>query len=258
MRSPRFNSCRKASFSVALVHWMATPISCRASRVHTLATTTAICWSRRAAHAHAPLRHWRARAASPVVRPCRHSLKNEPAERLRECSAWIKALHLLHAAATGTDAATRRLRLNVNGQAHEIEIDSRTSLLDLLREHLGLTGAKKGCDHGQCGACTVHLDGRRVVSCLTLALQANGRTVTTIEGLTGARRRAASDAAGIHRSRCAAMRLLHTRTDHGGSGVRSRGPRIDGAADPRVHEREHLPLRCLRVDRRRDPGRRER
>jgi xanthine dehydrogenase YagT iron-sulfur-binding subunit len=90
----------------------------------------------------------------------------------------------LHAPAIETDAATRRIRLNVNRQTHEIEIDARTSLLDLLREHLGLTGAKKGCDHGQCGACTVHLEGRRVVSCLTLALQANGRAVTTIEGLT--------------------------------------------------------------------------
>jgi xanthine dehydrogenase YagT iron-sulfur-binding subunit len=81
--------------------------------------------------------------------------------------------------------STQTLSLNVNGQAHEIEIDSRTSLLDLLRERLGLTGAKKGCDHGQCGACTVHLDGRRIVSCLTLAVQASGRTVTTIEGLAG-------------------------------------------------------------------------
>jgi xanthine dehydrogenase YagT iron-sulfur-binding subunit len=80
---------------------------------------------------------------------------------------------------------TDRLLLEVNGVAHELEVDSRTSLLDLLREQLGLTGAKKGCDHGQCGACTVHLDGRRVLSCLTLALQARGRAVTTIEGLAG-------------------------------------------------------------------------
>jgi xanthine dehydrogenase YagT iron-sulfur-binding subunit len=78
-----------------------------------------------------------------------------------------------------------KLAVNVNGQAYEMEIDSRTSLLDLLREQLGLTGTKKGCDHGQCGACTVHLDGQRITSCLTLALQASGRTVTTIEGLAG-------------------------------------------------------------------------
>jgi xanthine dehydrogenase YagT iron-sulfur-binding subunit len=75
--------------------------------------------------------------------------------------------------------------LTVNGQERSAAIDPRTSLLDLLREHLALTGAKKGCDHGQCGACTVHLDGRRVVSCLTPGVQTEGRAVTTIEGLCG-------------------------------------------------------------------------
>ena len=72
----------------------------------------------------------------------------------------------------------------VNGRAMPVTIDPRTSLLDLLRERLGLTGAKKGCDHGQCGACTVHIDGRRVASCLTLAAKTDGRAVTTIEGLS--------------------------------------------------------------------------
>jgi xanthine dehydrogenase YagT iron-sulfur-binding subunit len=71
----------------------------------------------------------------------------------------------------------------VNGHRHQLSFDVRTSLLDLLREHLQLTGTKKGCDHGQCGACTVHLDGRRVLSCLTLAISAQGRAVATIEGL---------------------------------------------------------------------------
>ncbi len=75
------------------------------------------------------------------------------------------------------------IALTVNGRPITVEIDSRTSLLDLLREQLQLTGAKKGCDHGQCGACTVHIDGRRVVSCLTLAAKTDGRQVTTIEGL---------------------------------------------------------------------------
>nr|WP_255581581.1 (2Fe-2S)-binding protein [Cupriavidus sp. AU9028] len=73
--------------------------------------------------------------------------------------------------------------LEVNGQPVMLALDSRTSLLDALRDHLGLTGTKKGCNHGQCGACTVLLDGRRVLSCLTLAVQAQGRQITTIEGL---------------------------------------------------------------------------
>ena len=75
------------------------------------------------------------------------------------------------------------LTLRVNGEDRALTIDARTTLLDALREHLGLTGSKKGCDHGQCGACTVLADGRRVVSCLTLALVAQGKDITTIEGL---------------------------------------------------------------------------
>ncbi|WP_456308152.1 (2Fe-2S)-binding protein [Siccirubricoccus deserti] len=73
--------------------------------------------------------------------------------------------------------------LRVNGQEHRLALDPRVTLLDALREELGLTGAKKGCDQGQCGACTVLLDGRRVLSCLTLAARAAGGAVTTIEGL---------------------------------------------------------------------------
>jgi xanthine dehydrogenase YagT iron-sulfur-binding subunit len=73
--------------------------------------------------------------------------------------------------------------LKVNGTSHALSLDTRTSLLDALRENLALTGSKKGCDHGQCGACTVLVDGRRVNSCLTLAVMANGAEITTIEGL---------------------------------------------------------------------------
>jgi xanthine dehydrogenase YagT iron-sulfur-binding subunit len=80
---------------------------------------------------------------------------------------------------------TVRVALVVNGTEHELEIDTRTSLLDLLREELGLTGSKKGCDHGQCGACTVILDGRRALSCLALAVAHQGADVVTIEGLAG-------------------------------------------------------------------------
>ena len=73
--------------------------------------------------------------------------------------------------------------LHINGQEWTLELDTRTSLLDLLRERLGLTGAKKGCDHGQCGACTVLVDGRRANACLLLAVTLDGAYVTTIEGL---------------------------------------------------------------------------
>jgi xanthine dehydrogenase YagT iron-sulfur-binding subunit len=86
-------------------------------------------------------------------------------------------------AAAQEEASTSSVTLKVNGQAHSVTLDSRTSLLDALREHMDLTGTKKGCDHGQCGACTVMIDGRRVNSCLTLAFAAEGAEITTIEGL---------------------------------------------------------------------------
>jgi xanthine dehydrogenase YagT iron-sulfur-binding subunit len=76
--------------------------------------------------------------------------------------------------------------LTVNGERRSVTVDVRTTLLDLLREHLGLTGAKKGCDHGQCGACTVLLGGRRVNACLLFAVAVDGAEVTTIEGLADA------------------------------------------------------------------------
>ena len=73
--------------------------------------------------------------------------------------------------------------LQINGRSHSLTLDPRTTLLDALREHLALTGSKKGCDHGQCGACTVLIEGRRINSCLTLAVMHDGQSVTTIEGL---------------------------------------------------------------------------
>jgi xanthine dehydrogenase YagT iron-sulfur-binding subunit len=73
--------------------------------------------------------------------------------------------------------------LSINGEAHSLTVDTRTTLLDLLREHVGLTGAKKGCDHGQCGACTILVDGRRANSCLALAVAHDGAELTTVEGL---------------------------------------------------------------------------
>ena len=82
-----------------------------------------------------------------------------------------------------TPATRSTTTLVVNGEALELDLDHRTTLLDALREHLGLTGTKKGCDHGQCGSCTVLLDGRRVNACLTLAMSVRGRAVTTVEGV---------------------------------------------------------------------------
>ncbi len=91
-------------------------------------------------------------------------------------------LAVVDATAPGDEAVTG-VALTVNGEPVVVDVDSRTSLLDLLREHLELPGTKKGCDAGACGACTVHVDGRRVLSCLTLAVRLEGADVVTIEGL---------------------------------------------------------------------------
>ncbi|HEY1945131.1 MAG TPA: 2Fe-2S iron-sulfur cluster-binding protein [Roseiarcus sp.] len=96
-----------------------------------------------------------------------------------------QAAHALGAADAAAQAPVELVdvTLTINGQPHQMRLDPRTTLLDALREHLALTGSKKGCDHGQCGACTVLLDGHRINSCLTLAVMHDGQSVTTVEGL---------------------------------------------------------------------------
>ncbi|MFL9841105.1 aldehyde dehydrogenase iron-sulfur subunit PaoA [Sphingomonas sp. ST-64] len=100
-------------------------------------------------------------------------------------AAGLAASQVRVAAARPADAVENKMpvTLTVNGTARELDVDVRTTLLDALREHLQLTGTKKGCDHGQCGACTVIVNGERINSCLTLAVMHDGDKVTTIEGL---------------------------------------------------------------------------
>ena len=102
------------------------------------------------------------------------------------------------------------ITLRINGKSHSLRIDPRTTLLDCIRETVALTGTKKGCDHGQCGACTVHVNGRRVNSCLSLALLAR-RQRDHHDRRPGHARRIASDASGIRGLRRLSVRLLHSR-----------------------------------------------
>jgi len=97
-------------------------------------------------------------------------MKNKPeAETIESTAPWLPPKH--------------SVTLTINGAAHQLELEPWTSLLDMLREHLQLTGTKKGCDHGQCGACTILVDGKRINSCLTLAVMHEGSAITTVEGL---------------------------------------------------------------------------
>jgi len=123
------------------------------------------------------------------------------------------------------------LTLQVNGKQHELKLEPRVSLLDALREYLGLTGTKKGCDHGQCGACTVLVDGRRIYSCLTLAVMHTGARITTVEGLADGDRLHPVQAAFIARDAfqcgyctpgqiCSAVGLLGEKHAHSDADIR--------------------------------------
>jgi xanthine dehydrogenase YagT iron-sulfur-binding subunit len=129
-------------------------------------------------------------------RPARKAERTNPSRRNFVMAAASTAAAPMVARTLVAEAAAARqqgsaarepsnVTLKVNGSEHRLPLDTRTTLLDALRDHVGLTGTKKGCDQGQCGACTVLLDGRRVLSCLTLAVVAQGKAVTTIEGLAG-------------------------------------------------------------------------
>lgn len=121
--------------------------------------------------------------------PCPGDLDLSRRNVLIAAAASVAVAKAAHALAAPTKTATpgaspmSNVSFEVNGQARSLDLDTRTTLLDALREHLQLTGTKKGCDHGQCGACTVIVNGRRINSCLTLAVMHQGDRITTIEGL---------------------------------------------------------------------------
>jgi len=121
-----------------------------------------------------------------------HDFFRNPNITRRECVTVLGAAAGTVALPAGAAAATPpkntvSVALRINRQQHSLQLDPRVTLLDLLREHLGLTGTKKGCDHGQCGACTVLMNGRRINSCLSLAVSHDGDEITTVEGLAKGR-----------------------------------------------------------------------
>ena len=139
-----------------------------------------------------------------------------------------------------------KISLIVNGNPVNANVDPRTLLVQFLRENLRLTGTHVGCDTSQCGACVVHLDGKAVKSCTTLAVMADGHEVKTIEGLARRRRAAASDAGSLPRASRPAMRLLHPRHDHDRGRHRPpQGPRSLRPHHPRRARRQSVPLHRL-------------
>ena len=165
-----------------------------------------------------------------------------------------------------TSPALSKVSLTVNGEARALELDTRTTLLDALREHLHLTGTKKGCDHGQCGACTVIVDGRRINSCLTLAVMHEGDSVTTIEGLGTPENLHPMQAAFVKHDGfqcgyctpgqiCSAVAVLDEIKagipSHVSADLTARAA-TDRRRNARAHERQHLPLRRLFQHRRGD------
>jgi xanthine dehydrogenase YagT iron-sulfur-binding subunit len=117
--------------------------------------------------------------------PRREFLKTTSAMSALILGSQVAATNAAASAATTRAAAppTVPVRLRINGADHGLDLDPRATLLDTLRERIGLTGTKKGCDRGECGACTVHVNGRRINSCMTLAVMQQGKEITTIEGI---------------------------------------------------------------------------
>ena len=120
----------------------------------------------------------------PFLLPVRPAYSRSASSSVTRGSSWSARSRPLTRSVTGTvPGAAVPVALRVNGRDLRLTLEPRVTLLDALREYAGLTGSKKGCDHGQCGACTVHVDGRRVLSCLSLAVMQQGKAITTIEGL---------------------------------------------------------------------------
>jgi len=158
--------------------------------------------------------------------------------------------------ATTTDTSTTAqapgvtwLTLRINRREYRFQVDARVTLLDALRENLGLTGTKKGCDRGECGACTVLIDGRRVNACLTFAVMQQDREITTIEGLAHGDQLHPVQAAFIEHDAfqcgyCTPGQIMST------VALLEEGQHRVGGRDPRVDEWQHLPLRCVPQHRR--------